>query len=451
MTYIPNTPREQAEMLAAIGVRSIEELFQDVPPRYRFPKLNLPPALSEMEVAAEISEIASTNENVRDDLISFLGAGAYNHYIPAAVDHILRRGEFYTAYTPYQPEISQGTLQAIFEYQSLMCALTGMEVSNASHYDGATAVAEAVNMAYAVFRGKRTRIVIAPSVHPQYRAVVRTYVQGIGLELVGDEAIADPLTAPDMIQPLIDTNTALVIVQYPDFFGRLYDYTALIQAAHAQGALVCVAANPTALALFKTPGEMGADIVVGEAQPLGIPLSFGGPYLGYFTTRKQYVHKMAGRLVGETIDTRGQRAYVLTLTAREQHIKRERATSNICTNQGLMALAAAVYLSLLGKGGLRQVAELCYHKAHYLADRLSQLPGFRRTYAEPFFHEFAIQLPRPFEEVNIHLLEHGILGGYPLGQDYPQLQNHLLIAVTEMNTKEEMDYFIEVLQEASHD
>lgn len=451
MTYIPNTPREQAEMLAAIGVRSIEELFQDVPPRYRFPKLNLPPALSEMEVAAEISEIASTNENVRDDLISFLGAGAYNHYIPAAVDHILRRGEFYTAYTPYQPEISQGTLQAIFEYQSLMCALTGMEVSNASHYDGATAVAEAVNMAYAVFRGKRTRIVIAPSVHPQYRAVVRTYVQGMGLKLVGDEAIADPLTAPDMIQPLIDTNTALVIVQYPDFFGRLYDYTALIQAAHAQGALVCVAANPTALALFKTPGEMGADIVVGEAQPLGIPLSFGGPYLGYFTTRKQYVHKMAGRLVGETIDTRGQRAYVLTLTAREQHIKRERATSNICTNQGLMALAAAVYLSLLGKGGLRQVAELCYHKAHYLADRLSQLPGFRRTYAEPFFHEFAIQLPRPFEEVNAHLLEHGILGGYHLGQDYPQLQNHLLIAVTEMNTKEEMDYFIEVLQEASHD
>lgn len=451
MTYIPNTPREQAEMLAAIGVRSIEELFQDVPPRYRFPKLNLPPALSEMEVAAEISEIASTNENVRDDLISFLGAGAYNHYIPAAVDHILRRGEFYTAYTPYQPEISQGTLQAIFEYQSLMCALTGMEVSNASHYDGATAVAEAVNMAYAVFRGKRTRIVIAPSVHPQYRAVVRTYVQGMGLELVGDEAIADPLTAPDMIQPLIDTNTALVIVQYPDFFGRLYDYTALIQAAHAQGALVCVAANPTALALFKTPGEMGADIVAGEAQPLGIPLSFGGPYLGYFTTRKQYVHKMAGRLVGETIDTRGQRAYVLTLTAREQHIKRERATSNICTNQGLMALAAAAYLSLLGKQGLRQVAELCYHKAHYLADRLSQLPGFRRTYAEPFFHEFAIQLPRPFEEVNAHLLEHGILGGYHLGQDYPQLQNHLLIAVTEMNTKEEMDYFIEVLQEASHD
>nr|BAL52727.1 glycine dehydrogenase subunit 1 [uncultured Chloroflexota bacterium] len=451
MTYIPNTPREQAEMLAAIGVGSLEELFQDVPPRYRFPKLNLPPARSEMEIAAEVKEIASANENVQNDLISFLGAGAYNHYIPSAVDHILRRGEFYTAYTPYQPEISQGTLQAIFEYQSLMCALTGMEVANASHYDGATAVAEAVNMAFAVFRGKRRRIVIAPSVHPQYRAVVRTYVQGMGLELVGDEAEANPLIVPEALQPLIDANTALVIVQYPDFFGRLYDYTTLIEAAHAQGALVCVAANPTALALFKTPGEMGADMVVGEAQPLGIPLSFGGPYLGYFTTRKQYVHKMAGRLVGETVDARGQRAYVLTLTAREQHIKRERATSNICTNQGLMALAATVYLSLLGKEGMRQVAGLCYHKAHYLAERLSQLPGFKRTYTEPFFHEFAIQLPRPFEEVHAHLLEHGILGGYHLGEDYPALRDHLLIAVTEMNTKDEIDYLIEVLQEASHD
>ncbi len=451
MTYIPNTPREQAEMLATIGVSSIEALFEDIPPRYRYPKLNLPPALSEMEAAAELKELAESNENVRDDLISFLGAGAYHHYIPAAVDHILRRGEFYTAYTPYQPEISQGTLQAIFEYQSLMCALTGMEVSNASHYDGATAVAEAVNMAYAVFRGKRNRIVIAPSVHPQYRAVVRTYIQGMGIELVGDDNTTEPMQSPFLLEPLIDPNTALVIVQYPDFFGRLYDYTSLVQAAHAQGALVCIVANPTALAIFKTPGEMGADIVVGEAQPLGIPLSFGGPYLGYFTTRKQYVHKMAGRLVGETVDTRGQRAYVLTLTAREQHIKRERATSNICTNQGLMALAAAVYLSLLGKQGLRQVAELCYHKAHYAAQRLSQLPGFSLAYREPFFHEFAIRLPRPFEEVHQHLLEHGILGGYHLGADYPSLKDHLLIAVTEMNTREEIDYFCEVLQEVSHD
>jgi len=449
MSYIPLTPTEQQAMLQTIGLRAIEDLFQDVPAAYRFPKLNLPPARSEMEAAAELNDLAASNETVREDLVSFLGAGAYHHYIPAAMDHILRRGEFYTAYTPYQPEISQGTLQAIFEYQSLMCALTGMEVSNASHYDGATAVAEAVNMACAVFRGKRTRIVISPAVHPQYRAVVRTYVQGMGLDLVGD-AVPDPLLAPASLLPLVDENTALLVLQYPDFFGRLYDYTALIAAAHAAGALVCVAANPLALALFKTPADMGADMVVGEAQPLGIPLSYGGPYLGYFTTRKQYVHKMAGRLVGETVDNRGQRAYVMTLTAREQHIKRERATSNICTNQGLMALAAAVYLALLGKTGLRRVAELCYHKAHYAAAQLCQIPGVQAAFSEPFFHEFALRLPRPVAEVNEHLLEHGILGGYHLGQDYPPLRDHLLIAVTEMNTKDEIDYFVATLKEVCH-
>ncbi len=449
MSYIPLTPAEQEAMLKAIGVQTLEELFRDVPAAYRFPRLNLPPALSEMEAATELNDLAAGNENVRDNLISFLGAGAYHHYIPAAVDHILRRGEFYTAYTPYQPEISQGTLQAIFEYQSLMCALTGMEVSNASHYDGATALAEAVNMAYAVFRGKRNRIVLSPAVHPQYRAVVRTYVQGMGLDLAGDD-ITNPTSPPESFASLLDDNTALLILQYPDFFGRLYDYTALIRTAHARGALVCVAANPLALALFKTPAAMDADIVVGEAQPLGIPLSFGGPYLGYFTTRKQYVHKMAGRLIGETVDNRGQRAYVMTLTAREQHIKRERATSNICTNQGLLALAAAVYMSLLGKDGMRKVAELCYHKAHYAADQLCQIPGLQLAFPQPFFHEFTLRLNRPIAEVNERLLEHGILGGYDLGQDYPALSNHLLVAVTEVNTKEEIDYFVATLKEIGH-
>ncbi len=449
MSYIPLTPDEREAMLKVIGVKTLTDLFEDVPLACRFPKLNLPPARSEMEAAAELNDLAASNENVRDDLVSFLGAGAYHHYIPAAVDHILRRGEFYTAYTPYQPEISQGTLQAIFEYQSLMCALTGMEVSNASHYDGATAVAEAVNMAYAIFRGKRTRVVLSPSVHPHYRVVTRTYVQGMGLELVGDQTI-DSLQEPAALIPLLDSNTALLILQYPDFFGRLYDYTGLIQAAHAAGTLVCVAANPMALALFKTPAEMGADMVVGEAQPLGIPLSYGGPYLGYFTTRREYVHKMAGRLIGETVDNRGQCAYVMTLTAREQHIKRERATSNICTNQGLMALAAAVYLSLLGKEGLRQVAELCYHKAHYAADQLARIPGLQLACREPFFHEFALRLNCPLAEVNERLLEHGILGGYDLGQDYPDLRDHLLIAVTEMNTKEEIDYFVATLEEVCH-
>ena len=451
MTYIPHSPNERDAMLAAIGVKSLGDLFNDIPAGHRFPKLDLPPALTEMEAAAELGGLSIGNDNVRTDLVSFLGAGAYNHYIPAAVDHILRRGEFYTAYTPYQPEISQGTLQAIFEYQSLICGLTGMEVSNASHYDGATAVAEAANMAYAQFRGKRNKVVISPTVHPQYRETMRTYVQGMGLELAGDDSKVNLDASPDALESLIDENTALVIVQYPDFFGRIYDFSRLIELAHGKGAMVCVAANPTALGLFKTPGEMGADIVVGEGQPLGIPLSFGGPYLGFFTTRKQYIHKLAGRLVGETVDNRGQRAFVLTLTAREQHIKRERAISNICSNQGLLALAAAVYLSLLGQTGLRQVAELCYHKAHYAAEKINQVKGYSICFDTPFFHEFSVCCPKPVAEINDHLLEHGFLGGYDLGQDYPSLRGHMLIAVTEMNTKEEIDALVDLLAEVNHD
>jgi glycine dehydrogenase subunit 1 len=306
-------------------------------------------------------------------------------------------------------------------------------------------------MAYSQFRGKRTKVVISPTVHPQYRETLRTYVQGMGLDLEGDDPKADLSAGPEMLIPLIDTNTALIIVQYPDFFGRVFDLTNLIEAAHAQGALATVAANPTALALFKTPGEMGADMVVGEGQPLGIPLSYGGPYLGFFTTRKQYIHKMAGRLVGETVDSRGQRAFVLTLTAREQHIKRERATSNICTNQGLMALTSAVYLSLLGQTGLRQVAELCYHKAHYAAKKIGRIKGYSLCFEAPFFHEFSVCCPKPMEEINDALLEHGFLGGYDLGQDYPALKDHMLIAVTEMNTKDEIDTLCEILAEANHD
>jgi len=326
-----------------------------------------------------------------------------------------------------------------------------MEVSNASHYDGATAAAEAVNLAWAVFRGKRTRVVISPTVHPQYREVIRTYTRGMDLDLAGDNAEADLETGPEALKELIDENTGLVIVQYPDFFGRVFDYTKLIELAHEKGALVCVIANPTALAMFKTPGAMDADIVVGEGQPLGIPMWYGGPSLGFFTTRKKYVHKMAGRLVGETVDDRGQKAYVLTLTAREQHIKRERATSNICSNQGLLALASAVYLSLVGKKGLRQVAELSYHKAHYAAEQLSKLPGMGLCFSEPYFHEFALCIGQPVDEVNAHLLEHGIIGGYDLGKDYPALKDHMLIAVTEMNSKTEIDALVDVLAEVAHD
>ena len=443
-------------MLDAIGVKSLADLFKDVPKKYRFPVLHLPAPLTEMEAAAELGELSLANENVRTDLVCFLGAGAYNHYIPAAVDHILRRSEFYTAYTPYQPEISQGTLQSIFEYQSLIVALTGMEVSNASHYDGATAVAEAVALANAQFHGRRTKVVVSPAVHPQYRQTLRTYVQDLELELVGDDPKVvrngeSSISSPDSLIPLIDPETALVLVQYPDFFGRIYDYTQLIQAAHSLGTLVCVVVNPIALGLLKTPGEMGADIVVGEGQPLGIPLSYGGPYLGIFATRKQFIHKMAGRLVGETVDSRGQRAYVLTLTAREQHIKRERATSNICSNQGLLTLAAAVYLGLLGQAGLRQVAELCYSKAHYAAEKISSVRGYSLCFDTPYFHEFSVCCPKPVAEINDHLLEHGFLGGYDLGRDYPALKDHMLLAVTEMNTRDEIDALADVLEEVAHD
>ena len=450
MTYIPISPKERDAMLETVGVKKLDDLFDSVPAKHRFPTLNLPPLITEMEAAAELGELATANESTKD-LISFLGAGIYNHYIPSVVDHILRRGEFYTAYTPYQPEISQGTLQGIFEYQSLMSTLTGMEVSNASHYDGATAAAESINLAWAVFRGKRTKVVISPTVHPQYREVIRTYTQGMDLEMAGDNAEADLETGPEALTEFVDENTMLVIVQYPDFFGRIYDYTKLTELAHEKGALVCVVANPIALAMFKTPADMDADIVVGEGQPLGIPMWYGGPSLGFFTTRKKYVHKMAGRLVGETVDSRGQKAYVLTLTAREQHIKRERATSNICTNQGLLALASAVYLSLVGKKGLRQVAESCYHKAHYAAEQLSKLPGMGLCFSEPYFHEFALCVGQPVEKVNEHLLDHGFIGGYDLGKDYPALKDHMLVAVTEMNTKEEIDAFVQVLAEVAHD
>jgi glycine dehydrogenase subunit 1 len=351
-----------------------------------------------------------------------------------------------TAYPPYQPEISQGTLQAIFEYQSLVAALTGMDVSNASHYDGATAVAEAVNMAYANFRGKRTKVVLSPALHPQYRQVVETYINGSPIELVGKEL--DPLSEPEALLPLIDNDTAIVVVQYPDFFGRIYDYTKLAEAVHAMGALLSVSANPIALGLLTPPGEFGADIVTGEGQPLGIPLGFGGPYLGLFATRKDYVRKMAGRLVGETVDNRGQKAYVLTLTAREQHIRREKATSNICTNQGLMALASAVYMSLLGKNGLRQVAELNYQKAHYAAKRIGSLAGYSLVSKSAFFNEFTIRCPLPAVDVNTHLLEHGIIGGYDLSGDFgDDYENCLLIAVTEMNSREEIDMLVDVLEE----
>ena len=450
--YTPHSPQEIEEMLNVIGIKSVEDLFEKVPAKYRYPDLDLPQGLTEMEVAAELNEIATANAS-SDEFISFLGAGAYNHYIPSVVDAILSRGEFYTAYTPYQPEVSQGTLQAIFEYQSLMTELTGMDISNASHYDGATAAAEAANLAYHNFRGKRKKVLVTRSVNPEYRETIRTYMYGLGdVHVLG----YDPLNArKDEISELlamINADIAVVIVQYPDFFGRITDYTKIVEKAHEAGALVTFVFNPTALGILKPPGAFDADIAVGDGQPLGIPLSFGGPYLGIFTVKDKLVRKLAGRLVGETVDEAGNRAYVLTLTAREQHIRREKSTSNICTNQGLMALAAAVYLSVLGKSGFKQVANLCYQKAHYAAEKISKLPGFELAFPEtPFFHEFVIKTPKPVEEINARLEDYWILGGYDLSQTYPEMKNQMLVAVTEKVSREDIDDFVAALEEVTND
>ena len=438
--YISITDAERAEMLAAIGVEHTADLFEVVPEDVRFPPVDLPPALSEIDIRRELGALANQNANAQTHSI-FLGAGAYNHFVPSAVDQILRRAEFYTAYTPYQPEISQGTLQAIFEYQSLICALSGMDVANASHYDGGTALAEAALMAAAATRNRRT-VVVAPSVNPQYRAVLRTYLQGSGVRVVGDER---PDATLDDLFALVDGSTAAVIVQSPDFFGTLHDLKPVAARAHATGALMVAHFDPIALGLFQTPGEAGADIATAEGQPLGVGLSFGGPYLGIFTCSEKYVRKMPGRLAGATLDLDGQIGYVLTLQAREQHIRREHATSNICTNQGLMALAAAVYLGLMGRQGLRQVAELCYHRAHYAAAQIARLPGYELLDRGPFFKEFVVRCPRPVAAVNAALRERAIVGGYDLSADHPHLGNAMLLCVTEMNSRREIDALVEAL------
>ncbi|GAB4512762.1 MAG: aminomethyl-transferring glycine dehydrogenase subunit GcvPA [Anaerolineae bacterium] len=448
MSYIPNADADRAAMLQVIGVERVEDLFHDVPPEYRFPRLDLPRPVSEMEILRELQMLSEENLDVTH-AACFLGAGAYRHFIPSVVDTILSRSEFYTAYTPYQPEISQGTLQAAFEYQSMICALTGMEVSNASHYDGATSTAEAVIMAMNVHGRRRRRIVLSPAVHPQYREVVRTYTQGMQVDIVGDDGIGN---GPEALAALIDDETACVVVQTPDFFGRIIppaQVQGLADAAHARGALLVVVANPIALALLKPPGELGADIVVGEGQALGNTLSFGGPYLGFFACHMEHVRRSSGRIVGQTVDREGRRGFVLTLNTREQHIRRAKATSNICTNQALNALAAAVYMSALGRQGLRRVAELCYHKAHYAAQRIDALPGYSVRYGD-FFHEFVVCCPRPVDEINRYLLEEwDIIGGYDLGQDYPELQGHMLLCVTEVNTREDIDDLVQALEEVA--
>jgi glycine dehydrogenase subunit 1 len=452
MSYIPHTDSDRAAMLAEMGVEGIGDLFLDVPESVRYPELKLPPPLSEMEILGELRAMSEENADL-DHHACFLGAGAYNHFVPSVVGHVIGRSEFYTAYTPYQPEISQGTLQAIFEYQSMVCALTGMDVANASHYDGATSLAEAAIMSVNVSRGKRRKIIVSPSVHPEYRATLRTYTPGPELEVSSlGFGVSSSNLQPPTSNLQLDDNTACLIIQQPNFFGQLAEASELNQlaeAVHAAGALLIVNTDPISLGLFTPPGEYGADIVVGEGQPLGNPLNFGGPYLGLFACREDYMRKMPGRLVGETADTEGRRGFVLTLATREQHIRRERATSNICTNQALCALAAGAYLAAMGKSGLRQVAELCYHKAHYAARRIAAIPGFDLVGDKPFFKEFVVRCPKPPGEINEALLERGIIGGYDLGRDYPHLENHMLLCVTEMNTKEEIDCLAEALEEVT--
>jgi len=447
MDYVPNTDAQRAEMLATIGIKDISELFQVVPEKARYPQLDLPPAFSEAEMMAELRAMSEENADL-EHYTSFLGAGAYNHFIPAVVDFVLSRSEFYTAYTPYQAEISQGWLQAIHEYQSMVCALTGMEVANASHYDGATATAEAVVMALNVTRHKKRKILLSPTLHPQYRQVVRTYTQGDQVEVIDKAASCFDLAK---IKESIDDQTAILVWQNPDFLGHLYspaEMSALAEAAHAHGALFAVAADPVSLGLFTPPGAYGADIVTAEGQAAGNAISFGGPYLGIFAFKKKYVHKSSGRIVGATEDPQGRKGYVLTLSGREQHIRRERASSNICSNQALNALATAVYLAAMGKNGLRRVAELSYQKAHYAAKALAELPGIEIITPDPFFLEFAVRLPRPAAQLNRFLWEEwGIIGGYDLEPEYPHLGHAMLLSFTELTERSDIDELTEAVED----
>ena len=440
-SYIPNTDADRARMLDTLGLRAVEQLFEVIPADMRHPSLDLPSPLSEMEVRQLLRDLAERNADLNHHPC-FLGAGSYHHFVPSVVDHIISRGEFYTAYTPYQPELSQGTLTSIYEFQTMVCALTGMDVANASMYDGATALAEAGLMASRVTR--RSKLVLASSIHPTYRRVLRTYTQSMGMETHEVRRAQDGSVDVSHAEQLLDDGSAALMVQHPNFLGCLEDLAPLSDLAHAVGALLVVCVDPIALGMFRTPGEQGADIVIGEGQSLGSPPSYGGPYVGLFACRQKYMRQVPGRLVGMTTDAEGRRGFVLTLQPREQHIRREKATSNICTNEALIALAAATYLAVMGKQGLRQVAELCYHKAHYAAEKIAALPGYERLLGR-FFKEVVIQTPLPPSEVNERLWDQGIIGGYDLSRDYADLAGCLLFCVTEMNTREQIDRLVEAL------
>lgn len=442
VSFVPLTDDDRASMLRVLGLDSIDSLFEVIPAAVRDPAIDIGPALSEFEATRLVEDLAATNQAVSSAPF-FLGAGAYRHFIPAAVGAILSRSEFSTSYTPYQPEVSQGTLQASFEFQSMVCDLTGLDVANASVYDGASATAEAALMAMRLTR--RERIVVAGSLNPSYRQVLQAYVRP-GVEIATTQirpggAPSGPLVEQDVAE-LLDEETACVILSQPTFFGEIRDLAPLVARAHEVGALVVEVYNPTSLGLLRTPGEWGADIAVAEGQPLGIPLSFGGPYVGLMSCRRDLVRQMPGRIVGQTVDAQGRRGYVLTLQAREQHIRREKATSNICTSQTLIALGTTTYLALLGPSGLRSVAEACWQMAHYAARRLGDISDVEIVTPAPNFHEFAVRTPVPAALVNRGLLERGVIGGYHLVRDYPGLENVLLLCCTEMTTAAHVDRLV---------
>ncbi len=446
MAYIANTPDDVRVMLGAIGLESLDDLFDMIPAEYRLRRpLDIPEALSELELTAHVGALAAQNRGA-DARPCFLGGGSYDHFIPAVVDNLASRGEFYTAYTPYQAEASQGTLQATFEYQTLIAQLTGMDVSNASLYDGGSAVSEAVLMAMTVTR-RLGRVVVAGSVHPEYVQILETNLANLEPEVVVVPPRNGRVEPADLAAAITD-DTAAVVVAYPNFFGQLEDVDRLVEAARERGSLAIVSVDPISLGLLRRPGEYDADIVVAEGQCLGNPLAYGGPYLGILACRESMVRKMPGRVVGQTVDRAGKRCFVLTLQTREQHIRREKATSNICTNQGLLALRASIYLAAVGPGGLRQVAELSTRKAHYAAGRLAEVPGLALAFPGPFFKEFVVRSAKDPAAVLAEVGRRGFHGGIALGRWFPDLADGILVAVTEKRTRQEIDGLAAAYREA---
>ncbi len=448
MRYIPATESNIKEMLEKIGLSSISDLFRSIPEALRLKKgLNLSSAMSELELTRHLNKLASKN-NGNDNYSSFLGAGCYRHFAPSVINHIASRAEFYTAYTPYQPEISQGTLQGIFEYQSLICMLTGMEVANASMYDGATSLAETALMALRLTN--RKEVILSQTIHPEYRQTLETYLKNLDVKIKMAPFTKEGLTDFSWIEKEISSQCAAILIQSPNFFGAIEDTESFSTLAHKNGSLQIVSVvEPISLGILKPPGELGADIVTGEGQSLGVPMNYGGPSLGLFASLEKYVRNMPGRIVGETVDAKGRRGYVLTLATREQHIRRERATSNICTNQALCALMATVYLVIMGKNGMKEVAEQNIQKAHYAKNALAKIKGLSLKFSGEIFNEFVIETKKPPTEINEQLLKRSIIGGLGLQRHYPELKNCMLFCVTEYNTKEEIDVMLETISKVS--